>query len=61
MNPVQPLFVDTDQARLMLGDIGKTKLFELLKNRQLKRVKIGSKTLVEVASIHAFADTLKAA
>jgi len=61
MGQVQPLFVDTEQARRMLGDIGKTKLFELLKSKRLKRVKIGSKTLVEVASIHAFAASLEAA
>ena len=60
MNPVQPLFVDTATTQQMLG-IGKTKLFDLLKSKKLKRVKIGTKTLVTVESINTFAASLEAA
>lgn len=60
MIPVQPLFVDTATTQKMLG-IGKTKVFELLKSKKLKRVKIGTKTLVTVESINTLAASLEAA
>ena len=40
----------------MLGKIGKTKLFELLREGKLDRRKCGSKTLVTLASILDFAE-----
>lgn len=49
--PIDPLLVDTDTARAMLGNIGKTKLFELLRDGKLERVKLGGKTLITMKSI----------
>ncbi len=57
---VTPLFVSTATTQKMLG-IGKTKLFELLKDKKLKRVKIGTKTLVTVESINTLVASLEAA
>lgn len=51
-----PLLVNTTTAREMLGDIGKTKLFELLRNGKLERRKVGRKTLVTLTSIQVLAE-----
>lgn len=61
MAELQPVLVDTETARHMLGNIGKTKLFELFNEGKLERRKLGKKTLIPVASIHAFASSLEAA
>ncbi|MBK1842430.1 hypothetical protein JHL17_34050 [Azospirillum sp. YIM B02556] len=61
MGEFQPVLVDTDTARRMLGNIGKTKLFELFNEGKLERRKLGAKTLVPVSSIRAFAESLEAA
>lgn len=53
----QPL-VDVATARQMLGNIGKTLLFSLLRDGQLTRVKLGRKTLVTTESIARFVDAL---
>lgn len=53
---VQPLLVDVPTACLLLS-VRRTKLFGLLRPESgtLQRVKIGSKTLVTMASIRALA------
>lgn len=61
MADFQPVLVDTETARRMLGNIGKTKLFELFKEGRLERKKLGKKTLIPVSSIHNFATSLEAA
>lgn len=61
MGQIEPVLVDTDTARKMLGNIGKTKLFALFNEGKLERKKLGTKTLVPVTSIHAFAASLEAA
>lgn len=53
---MKPILVNTSTARDMLGKIGKTKLFELLRDGKLQRRKCGSKTLVTLKSIEAFAE-----
>ncbi len=53
-----PKFVDTDTARKMLGNIGKTKLYELMKEGRLARAKIGAKTLISVESIESFSASI---
>lgn len=53
---MEPILVNTNTARDMLGQIGKTKLFELLRDGKLERRKCGSKTLVTLASILDFAE-----
>ena len=57
MESLQPILVDTKTACNLLG-IKKTKLFELLKQKEggLTRCKIGSKTLVTVSSIYALSE-----
>lgn len=49
---MNPLLVDVRTARHTLG-IGKTTLYNLLKNQKLECRKIGRKTLVTVSSIDA--------
>ncbi|CAO3353082.1 hypothetical protein [Azospirillum melinis] len=58
---VQPLLVDTSKGREMLGGMGKTQFFELLKQGKLKRIKIGTKTLVPISSIQEYVASLEAA
>lgn len=53
---MEPILVDTSTARDMLGKIGKTKLFELLRDGKLERRKCGSKTLVTLQSVQIFAE-----
>lgn len=52
---IDPLLADTVTTRAMLGNIGKTKLYDLLREGKLERVKLGGKTLVTMASIRAAA------
>lgn len=52
----QPLLVDLKEAGRLLGGIGQTKVYDLLKRRELPFVKIGRSTRVELAAIHAFID-----
>jgi len=51
------LNVNVLQACAMLG-IGRSKLYELMNTGQLETVKLGTRTLVRVASIRAFSDSL---
>ena len=44
--------VSVDDARQAIG-IGKTKLYELINDGTLKTLKVGRRTLVTTASIHA--------
>jgi excisionase family DNA binding protein len=60
MGQIEPVLVDTETARRMLG-VGKTVLFRLLAENKLRRVKLGSKTLVPVQSIREFAASLQEA
>ena len=55
--PVEILNVNILQACAMLGS-GRSKLYEIINNRQLETVKLGTRTLVRVASIKAFSDSL---
>jgi hypothetical protein len=58
---LQPLLVDTSTARQLLGGMGKTPFFSLLKEEKLKRVKIGNKTLVPLSSLQEYVARLEAA
>lgn len=51
---MKPLLVDTRTACSMLA-IGKTKMFEMLRENKLIRIKAGRKTLVTLSSVEAFA------
>jgi excisionase family DNA binding protein len=52
----QPLLVNLKEAGRLLGGIGQTKVFDLLKKRELPCVKIGRLTRIELAAIYAFID-----
>lgn len=56
---MEPVFIPAwpDAARAL--GVGKTKLFELLKDGDLESCQIGRRRLVAVESIHAFADRLR--
>lgn len=58
MGQIEPVLVDTETARRMLG-VGKTTLFALFNEKKLRRVKLGHKTLVPVESIRQFAASLQ--
>ncbi|WP_448206656.1 hypothetical protein [Azospirillum sp. sgz302134] len=53
MNDFKPLLVDRRTARCLLGNIGNTTLHKLINSGKLKRVKIGTKTLITIESIQA--------
>jgi excisionase family DNA binding protein len=50
-----PLVVNAKEAGRLLG-IGTTKVYDLLKKRELPFVKIGRLTRIELAAINAFID-----
>ena len=54
MEPINLSIIDAARA---LG-IGRSKLYELINAGQLETVKLGTRTLVRVASIKAFSDSL---
>lgn len=45
-------------ARLLLGGIGRTKLYELIGNGDLQTVKLGRRTLFFEAEVVAFSESL---
>ena len=54
MDPINLSIID---AARTLG-VGRSKLYELINAGQLDTVKLGTRTLVRVASIRAFSDSL---
>jgi hypothetical protein len=48
---IQPKLVSVEKARSLLGDIGKTRLYEYFYTGDLTRVKVGARTCVTVESI----------
>lgn len=50
----KPLVVSVDEFRHLVGNIGKTLAFALLKAREVDRVKIGGRTGVAFESIERF-------
>ena len=50
----QSLLVNLKEAGRLLGGIGQTKVYDLLKNRELPFVKVGRLTRIELAAIHEF-------
>jgi len=49
-----PLVCSVDEMRAMLGGIGTTKAFDLLRNGAVESVRIGSRRMVKLDSIHQF-------
>ncbi len=54
---MKPINVSILDAARILG-IGRSKLYELINDGALETVKLGTRTLVRVASIKAFSDSL---
>ncbi len=54
MDPINLSIIDAARA---LG-VGRSKLYELINAGQLETVKLGTRTLVRVASVRAFSDSL---
>lgn len=53
MSTIQPILVSVDDARTMLGGIGRTRTYALISEGKLESVKLGKRRLVMVSSIHA--------
>jgi excisionase family DNA binding protein len=54
---MEPINLSILDAARTLG-IGRSKLYELISNGDLETVKLGTRTLVRVASIKVFSDSL---
>lgn len=54
---VQPVFCTIPDALTILG-IRRTKLYELARDGEIERVKIGKRTLFPVESIHAYTNRI---
>lgn len=50
---MEPLVVSVNDARKMLGGVGRNKIYNLINDGELEAVKIGGRTLIPVAGIHA--------
>lgn len=55
--PVEPLFVPISDGAKIIG-LGRSKFYELVSEKRIPLIKVGRKSLVSVASLKAFADTL---
>jgi hypothetical protein len=56
----EPLLVDEQVARSMLGGIGRTLLYELIDAGEVRRVKLGRRTTISVESIRGYVARLEA-
>lgn len=57
VNSVDPLLVPVNDGAKILG-LGRSKFYEEAKQGRIQLVKVGRKSLVSVASLKAFADSL---
>ena len=55
------LLVPYDEARRRLGDIGRTKFYELIEQKKLVRVSIGRRGFITAESLTAYVDRLSEA
>ena len=55
---MEPLNVTIPEAARILG-CGRSKLYELIGRNRLEAVKLGSRTLIRVASIKSFSESLQ--
>jgi excisionase family DNA binding protein len=51
---MQPIFISVSEAGTILG-LGRTKIYEIIKNQELRSTRIGGRRLVEFASVERFA------
>jgi hypothetical protein len=52
------LLIPYDEARRLLGDIGRTTLYELIERREVVRVNIGRRGFVTSKTLAAYVDRL---
>lgn len=57
MAELKPIYVSIPEAMRLLG-IGRTKLYDLIRFKEITRVHIGSKSLISVESIERYAVSL---
>jgi hypothetical protein len=55
---LEPILLDVRDARIILGNIGRTTFYNLVNKNKLKVVKIGSKTTVTYDSVKSCARDL---
>jgi len=58
---LQRLLVPYDEARHVLGDIGRTKFYELIDEKRIVRVSIGRRGFITADSLTAYVQSLTAA
>jgi excisionase family DNA binding protein len=56
-NQIEPFFLPVNDGAKALG-LGRSKFYELVADNKIRIVKLGRKSLVPVASLRDFADTL---
>lgn len=56
--PFEPLLLTEDQARVVLGGIGRTTFFALLKSGELRSVKINRRLFVTMDALRRYVDRL---
>ncbi len=54
--PIEPLTVTVPEA-LRLTDLGRTSLYRLIGEKKLRHVKVGTRTLIDFASIKRLIET----
>lgn len=57
---LEPIFVSLDEGARFIG-IRRSKFYELVRAGEIKIVKLGRKSLVEVAALRAYGNKLSAA
>lgn len=54
----QRLLVPYDEVRQLLGDIGRTKFYELIDDGHIERVSIGRRGFITAESLHRYVESL---
>ena len=54
----RPRLISIAEARRQLGDIGHTKVYELIKARELTKVNIGRSSFITAESLVAYVDRI---
>ena len=53
---IETILVNVEEAGRLLGGIGQTKVYDLMRKRELPFVKIGRPTRIELAAIQDYID-----
>ena len=57
VNQIDPLFVPINDGAKIIG-LGRSKFYELISQKKIPLVKLGRKSLVSVAALRTFAESL---